>query len=155
MPSTKPSRLQPEPCLSPSELLETLRLRPGECVAEIGLGPYCEEMARAVGPEGRVFPVEPAHDPRIPQACCDRLVIANLWGYLDDPLAMLGEAARLLREDGRLVIIERHESQPGGTSFRELIQALEHNCWDIHRHGDAGGLCYFIEASVTDESVQS
>jgi len=44
---------------------------------------------------------------------------------------------------------------PDSITIADVIRALEHNCWDVHRHGEAGSQCYFVEAGVTDESVQS
>lgn len=178
MPSMKESRAFPERHrnLAEADLLETLRLEPGLQVAEIGAGSgrFTLALARAVGPEGRIFAIEtepewfqmlrdrcgseaniePVHAPhhRTPlrSNCCDRILLANLWGELRDPAATLAEIARLLRGDGRLIIFERR----AGIDLPELVQLLERNCWDIHRHGDAGD-GYFLEVGVTDESVQS
>jgi ubiquinone/menaquinone biosynthesis C-methylase UbiE len=130
-------------------VIEALQLRPGLDVAEIGTGHFTTAIARAVGATGHVFAVTAHEERRLPSGCCDRVLMANMWPESGHPLTELAEAARLLREHGRLVVIE------AGVPFREVIRALEHNCWDVHRHGDAGKDHYFVEAGVTDESVQS
>ena len=45
----------------PAALVRALRLRRGETVAEIGCGPgyFTARLARAVGPAGHVFAVDP------------------------------------------------------------------------------------------------
>ena len=141
--------------LSESEAVEALQLQPGFTVAEIGLGQFVAKIAREVGPEGHIFPADAKRNDRLPDGCCDRVLMANRWAELDDPLATLAESARLLAEGGRLVIIERHRAEPGGINFPELIQTLEHNHWDVHRHGDAGAHCYYVEVGVSDQSCQS
>jgi SAM-dependent methyltransferase len=146
MPSMKQS---PAVRLTDSDVLEALALRSGMSVAEIGGARFPEAIEQAVGPRGRVFAADTAAVSGLPDASCDRVLMANIWTQADDPLAVLADAARLLREGGRLVIIESR------IPFPELLHILEHNCWDVHRHGAAGAHCYFIEAGVSDEGVQS
>jgi SAM-dependent methyltransferase len=111
-----------------------------------------------------IHPVEaPNHDTRLAAGCCDRVLVANLWAELTDPVATLREAARLLREDGRLIIIEWQAEAASPLAprpnarigFDEMLQLLERNTWDVHRHGNFGPDNYFLEAGVSDESVQS
>ena len=78
-------------------------------------------------------------------------------------MAMLREAARLLRHDGRMILIEwRHDSDcPSAPpahrriGFPEMVKLLEQNTWDVHRHGHASAHSYYLEGAVSDESVQS
>jgi ubiquinone/menaquinone biosynthesis C-methylase UbiE len=135
--------------LTDSDVLEALALRSGMCVAEIGGARFPEAIERAVGPHGRVLAADTSSMGGLPEACCDRVLMTNVWLEAGDPLEVLREAARLLRPDGRLVIVESR------VDFAELLKVLENNCWDVHRHGEAGQQCYFIEAGVSDESVQS
>jgi ubiquinone/menaquinone biosynthesis C-methylase UbiE len=145
--------------LTESHVLATLGLEPGMTVAEFGssTGSFTQAIARAVQPGGRVHTIQaPHHRTALPAASCDRVLMAILWAELSDPAAALREAARLLREDGRLVIVEWHAGHPNAhIAFDKLVHTLEHNSWDVHRHGDAGEHCYFVEAAVSDESVQS
>jgi SAM-dependent methyltransferase len=181
----------PDRChvLPQAELVELLELRPGMTVAEMGAGHgrLSSSLSNAVGPEGRVYAVEkepemlvslremrkgqsniqpvaaPCHDTSLAEHSSDRVLMANLMAELPDRIAALREAARLLREDGRLVLIEWRadgEHPPGPPQharieFREIVRLLENHSWDIHRHGSIGPHCVFIEASVSDEAVQS
>ena len=135
--------------LTDSDVLEALALRSGMCVAEVGAARFPEAIERAVGPQGSVMAADTSSMSGLPDACCDRVLMTNVWLEAGDPLEVLREAARLLRPDGRLVIIESR------VEFPELLKILENNCWDVFRHGEAGAQCYFIEAGVSDESVQS
>jgi len=156
-------------------------------IAEIGAGAgdLILPISAAVGPAGHIFAVEIAPEPLVrlrerTQGCrcvdvveapyhatavaadsCDRVLMTNLWTELPDPIGTLGEAARLLRGEGRLVLIEWQtdakcaQAPKPRVGFREMIQLLEKNTWDIHRHGEAGPCSYFLEGAVSDESVQS
>jgi ubiquinone/menaquinone biosynthesis C-methylase UbiE len=135
--------------LTDSDVLEALALRSGMCVAEVGAARFPEAIAGAVGPQGSVMAADTSSISGLPDACCDRVLMTNAWLEAGDPLEVLREAARLLRPEGRLVIIESR------VDFPELLKILENNCWDVFRHGEAGAQCYFIEAGVSDESVQS
>jgi ubiquinone/menaquinone biosynthesis C-methylase UbiE len=163
--------------LDAAEIVDLLRLRPGMTVAEMGAGAgrFTLLIAEAVGPGGHVFALEAApelqsrfqqrcrdrhnihlieaayHQTLLACGCCDRVLTANLWPELAHPRAALREAARLLREDGRLVITDSRS----GLGLSQMVNTLERNCWDIHRHGNAGSSCYFLEAAPSDESVQS
>jgi len=172
--------------LPQSEIVEALKLRPGMNVAEMGAGAgtFIIPILEVVGSGGQAFAVEtapemleclreraqgyhnfhvvqaPHHATLIATGSCDRVLIANLWAELSDPIAVLREAARLLREDGRLLIIDWHaraqcpQAPSTRIGFREMVRLLEKN-WDIHRHGEVGPHSYFLEAAVCDESVQS
>ncbi len=141
--------------LPKSEVAEILSLRPGMTIAAVGIG------AADLVPETRVIAVESLDVPSSPPGSCDRILLANQWAGLPDPLAALRQAASLLREDGRLILVEwhAHANCPGApeprVALHEMVWLLEHNAWDIHRHGDIGPHCYFLEAAVSDESVQS
>ena len=150
--------------LPTAELVEVLNLRRGMSVAAIGpgAGGLTAELSGTVGSAGKAFAIEsPEQTGPIPSDSCDRVLIANLWAALPDPLAVLREAARLLRADGRLILVEwQADSQcPEAPSTRiglqDMVRLLERNTWDIHRHGELGPHCYFLEAGVSDESVQS
>jgi len=173
--------------LPKSDVVEILRLQQGMVVAEIGAGAgdLILPISEAVGPAGHTFAIEMAPEPLVrlrettqdsrnvhvveapyhatPVAAdsCDRVLMANLWTELPDPIATLREAARLLRGEGRLILIEWQtdakctQAPSPRIRFNEMIQLLEKNTWDIHRHGEAGPCSYFLEAAVSDESVQS
>lgn len=138
------------------ELMEVLDLRAGMSVVGIGtpaahLG---ERVHSQIGPAGRHEVVEPHQCGRIElrDDSCDVVLLADAWRALDDRHAALGEAARILREGGRLVILERrHEGEPSAA----LVDYLERHGWTIEAHREAGDHAYLITATVSDESVQS
>ncbi len=156
------------------EIVELLGLRPGMTVAELsgGSSRLVVKISDIVGPAGHVYAVDerlargagdrqnveriqaPVHATSLPENCCDRILMVESLGKMSNPAQILDEASRLLREGGRLIVAEPREggSQAG---FDELVCALEKHSWDIHRHGDATGAWYFLEASVSDQSVQS
>jgi ubiquinone/menaquinone biosynthesis C-methylase UbiE len=186
-----PARNDPDRCglLSQVEVVELLDLRPGMAVAEMGAGEgrLTSSLSNLVGPEGRVYAIETEpkllanlherrksqpniqpvgatwHDTGLANHCSDRVLMANLLSELSDPVAVLHEAARLLRETGRLFLIDWRadgDHPPGPplharVGFPEIVTLLENHSWDIHRHGSVGSHCIFIEASVSDEGVQS
>jgi hypothetical protein len=87
----------------------------------------------------------------IAEHACSRVVMHDLWTELRDPVATLREAARLLRQDGRLEIVERRSR----IELRELVRLLENNGWDIHSSTSVGEDGYLLEAAICDESVTS
>jgi ubiquinone/menaquinone biosynthesis C-methylase UbiE len=156
-------------------------------IAEIGLGAgdVVLEICRAIGPAGHLFAIAPAPEEAarvrdtardcgnvhiiesqpnatsIGEGSCDRVLMANVWAELPDGRAALREARRLLRDEGRLVVVEwqahaRHGDAPElRVGMRDMVRLLENEVWDIHAHGDLGSHCYFLEAGISDESVQS
>ena len=172
-----------------AEMVDLLELRPGMTVAEMGAGHgrLTSSLSHAVGPEGRVYAIErepeplaslrekrkcqpniqpvaaPSHNTGLAEHSSDRVLMANLLRELPDRIATLREAGRLLKEDGRLLLIEWRndgEHPPGPPlhariGFGEIVRLLENHNWDIHRHGAVGPHCVFVEASVSDEAVQS
>lgn len=119
-------------------------------MADVGAGPgyFTLRLARAVGPEGRVFAVDPepamlavlrrrlervglrhvtlvlgrADDPLLPRASCDLVFLANAYHHLKDGPRFLRYATRALKPGGRLVTIdfERRET-PVGPPVRHRV----------------------------------
>jgi len=111
---------------------DALRPSPGETIVDIGCGNglLTQELARAVGPSGRVVGVDPSADMRALalERCADHAAVAIKDGladalpmedgkadkavavqvleYLDDIPAAMREANRVLRPDGRFVAID-------------------------------------------------
>jgi ubiquinone/menaquinone biosynthesis C-methylase UbiE len=121
--------------LPPEKVLAHLSLSSGMNVADIGAGTgyFALPMARAIGPNGRLFAVDLQHDmlaklreklsapdaphnieliegdaasTPLPGALCDLVLMAHLWPELVHPPAALQEAARILRRGGRLAILD-------------------------------------------------
>jgi len=115
-------------------LAELLGLKPGGRVAEIGAGDgtLAVEMARRVGPSGRVFATELGAEERdairerarsegvanlevieaqlaatgVPDRCCDAVFMRNVYHHLTDPKAIARDIQRALVPGGTLVVID-------------------------------------------------
>jgi len=177
------------PTLEPDDVVEILTLQPGMAVAEFGAahGRFTLPVSEAVGDAGHVFALESSphhlavlrdrlrgrrnihlveaqpHATPLAAGSCDRALMPGLWAELPDPIAALREAARLLRENGLLILIEWHAHVQNASapppqarmSLEQCVNMLENNGWNIHRHGSIGPDHYYLLASVSDESVQS
>ena len=123
----------------PAALVRALGLRPGQTVAEIGagVGYFTLRLARAVGPRGRVYAVDPEprmlepllgrlrkaglrqvtpvlgrdDDPLLPPASCDLVLAVNTYHHVPDGPAFLRRLARLLRPHGRLANVDFHRRE--------------------------------------------
>src|SRR5207302_226040 len=116
----------------PERVVETLRLRPGMTVADLGAGTgyFARRFAAAVGPTGKVLAldtepemleelrrrapdattietrrVEP-DDPRLAPASVDLIFICNTGHHLHERVRYYGKLRRALRRGGRLVLVD-------------------------------------------------
>jgi SAM-dependent methyltransferase len=117
----------------PDQIMDTLRLAEGSSVAEIGAagGWFTMHLARRVGPNGAVYAediqremidgiarraqreklpwVTPilgtATDPRLPSGL-DAILIADVYHEVEDPVALLRNAARSLKPQGLLGVVD-------------------------------------------------
>jgi ubiquinone/menaquinone biosynthesis C-methylase UbiE len=121
--------------LPPAEVVASLELRPGMCVADVGAGTgyFSLPLAAAVAPGGVVKAVDfepemlaflrgklaaqdaPANVEMVqgsalattlPEASCDLALLANVWHELDALGAVLAETRRILRGGGRIAILD-------------------------------------------------
>jgi SAM-dependent methyltransferase len=118
----------------PDAVVRALGLGRGAVVADIGSGPgfFTLRLARAVGPEGHVYAVDPeplvldrlrerlgaagvtnvtpvlgqAGDPMLPPGCCDLALIVNTYHHIADGPAFLRRVVRVLRPGGRVADID-------------------------------------------------
>jgi ubiquinone/menaquinone biosynthesis C-methylase UbiE len=120
----------------PDQIVQALGVRAGQTVCDIGSGPgyFTLRLARAVGPQGRVFAVdvEPrildvlreriearqlrnvtpvlglGDDPLLPAASCDLILIVDTYHHFPDRTAYLRRLATILRPGGRVANIDYH-----------------------------------------------
>lgn len=120
--------------LPPAEVIAELALQPGETIADVGAGTgyFSLPLAHAVGPLGKVCAVDAqpemlswvkrklenacltnieliraeADQTGLPASSCSVFFLANIWHEIDDKMAVLGEAMRVLKPDGRIAILD-------------------------------------------------
>ncbi|HSC29177.1 MAG TPA: methyltransferase domain-containing protein, partial [Vicinamibacterales bacterium] len=135
------------------DILETMGVRPGSMVADIGAGDgfFTTRLATAVGPSGRVYAVDISDqalarlrrrladdgaenvivikgapdDPRLPNGTLDAALIVNAYHEMDEHQAMLAALRRALKPDGRLVIVEPISERRRGASRAEQVRSHE------------------------------
>jgi len=116
------------------EIVAALRLQPGMAVADVGAGTglFTELMARAVGPEGRVYAVDIAPEfvaaierrmrgaglgnvqgivntqrsTLLPPGSVDLVFLADTYHHFEYPVDMLRSIHEALRPGGELVVID-------------------------------------------------
>ena len=115
-------------------LAAVLSISPGQRVAEIGAGAgaMTADMARRVGPEGRVYSTELSPERRdeirarvereslrnvviveagaaetnLPDACCDAILMRNVYHHITDTRPFTASVRRAVRDGGRLAIVD-------------------------------------------------
>lgn len=118
----------------PDRVVEALKLRPGDTVADLGAGTgyFTWRLARAVGPAGRVLAVDiqpemledlrrsmreravtnvvavlgTERDPRLPEAGVDLVLMVDVYHEFAYPREMLAAIRRALKPAGRVAFVE-------------------------------------------------
>lgn len=113
---------------------QELQLKPGMAVCDMGSGNgyHTLPIARAVGPQGKVFAVEVQpemlemlkeratregveniepilgeyHDPKLPPASCDMILLVDVYHEFSHPGPMLAAMRKALKPDGVLAMVE-------------------------------------------------
>jgi ubiquinone/menaquinone biosynthesis C-methylase UbiE len=169
--------------LPPSEVINSLELQSGTSVADIGAGTgyFTLPIARAVGSGGKVHAVdfqagmldilgkkllEPnaltnitlvhgtATHTTLPDKCAEFVFLANIWHEVDDHALILKESARILKNKGRLAILDWRldvQHPPGPPSEHRIpantvVETLKLNGWNVERAGNVGKYSYLIMA---------
>src|SRR5215470_7138777 len=138
----------------PDALVRALDIRPGAWVADLGAGTgYFEKrLATAVGPGGVVFAVdtepnligylrtraEGEHtpnvtpvlaspsNPRLPPGSCDLVLVVDTYHHIDDRLAYFHALRRVLRRDGRVVVVDwQKRSLPVGPEMEHKLDRTQ------------------------------
>jgi predicted methyltransferase len=133
-------------------IFSAMGIRPGAIVADVGAGEgfFTTRLARAVGPEGRVYAVDinkgsldklrrrlaegsienvtviesEPDDPKLPEQTLDAALIINAYHEMRQHQAILTKLTRALKPAGRLVIVEPIMPSRRGKSRAE--QARQH-----------------------------
>ncbi|HXV77356.1 MAG TPA: methyltransferase domain-containing protein [Candidatus Polarisedimenticolaceae bacterium] len=149
------------------EIARLIELAPGIRLADVGAGDgrFGAEIAHRVGPSGHVYLTEidddeldelralaerreagnltvlagAEDDTRLPDGCCDAVLLRYVVHHMGDPAAMHASVRRSLKTSGRLLVIEKTE--PGdGIAEDDLIDAVTRAGFRVvSRHPDWGG----------------
>jgi predicted methyltransferase len=120
----------------PHEVMQTLAIRPGEVLADIGSGSgyFTLRLAHHVGTAGRVYAVDinpemirhldsrardaglsnvrtilaRPDDPLLPEPV-DRFLVVNVWHHIDDRVGYLTRMASKLKPGGQVIVIDFHK----------------------------------------------
>jgi ubiquinone/menaquinone biosynthesis C-methylase UbiE len=133
----RPERIQEE---NPEEMLEQLKVLPGMTVCDMGCGDgyYTIELARRVGPTGKVIAVDIQpemlqelsrrceqnnlknvdmilglpHDPKLPEGKLDLILMVDVYHEFSNPIEMLESMRNSLKKDGRIALVEFRGEDP-------------------------------------------
>jgi ubiquinone/menaquinone biosynthesis C-methylase UbiE len=121
-------------------LIEALKFREGEVVADIGCGSgfISRKIARKIGKTGVIYGVEVqqemldllvrrmaqfkidtvkpvlgiATDPKLPPGSCDTMILVDVYHEFDFPYEMIHRMIAGLKKGGRIVIVEYRKEDP-------------------------------------------
>ncbi len=124
----------------PDKVVAALELAPGMTAADVGAGTgyFTVRLARAVGPTGTVYATDlqpemlkllaatvtreritnariiraTEHSAELPAACCDLVLLVDVYHELSDPAAVMAGIHAALRPGGRLVLVEYRGEDP-------------------------------------------
>jgi ubiquinone/menaquinone biosynthesis C-methylase UbiE len=133
----RPEREQEE---QTDRMIQTLDLKPGEKVADIGAGTgyITRRLARAVAPDGTVFAVDiqpemltlltnqfthagitnvqpvlgTLTDPKLPGNTLDRVIMVDVYHEFSHPWEMLDAITRSLKPGGQVIFVEYRAEDP-------------------------------------------
>jgi ubiquinone/menaquinone biosynthesis C-methylase UbiE len=131
----------------PRDLVRALRLKRGQVIAEVGAGPgyFTPLLARAVGPSGHVYAVDPEaavldvlrqrvkgirnvtpvlsrdDDPMLPDGRCDVALIVNAYHHMHDGVAFLRRLASRLPRRARVINVDWDEVTEKGPPAKRRI----------------------------------
>jgi ubiquinone/menaquinone biosynthesis C-methylase UbiE len=159
-------------------IVETVGLKPGQAVADIGAGTglFTRLFAARVGPQGRVYAVDIARtfvegnlqraraarlenvvgivstqaDTRLEENSVDVVFICDAYHHFEDPKAMLASIRRALKAGGTLVVVD-FERIPG-TSPDWILKHVRAGKEDFRREIEASGFRFAEEVKLMREN---
>lgn len=133
----------------PAAVVRALRLRRGQVIAEVGSGPgyFTSRLARAVGPSGHVYALDPEpavldvmrkrirkagvrnvtpvlsrdDDPLLPDGRCELAVIINVYHHMHGGAAFLRRLVSRLARGARVVNVDWNEDSEFGPPPRRRV----------------------------------
>jgi SAM-dependent methyltransferase len=118
----------------PDEVIAEMKLKPGDTVADIGVGTgfFARRIAKQVAPEGVVYGVDiqpemlellgefckkegienvkpvlgDMDNPKLPEASLDWIILVDAYHEFGDPEAMLAHMRKALKPTGRVALLE-------------------------------------------------
>jgi ubiquinone/menaquinone biosynthesis C-methylase UbiE len=133
----RPERIQEE---NPQEMLEQLDVKPGMTVCDMGCGDgyYTIELAKKVGPSGKVIAVDiqpemlqelsrrcqrsdlknvemilgEPHNPKLPVGKIDLILMVDVYHEFSNPVEMLDAMRKSLSPKGRIALVEFRGEDP-------------------------------------------
>jgi len=152
------------PANAPDEIIESLRIKEGDVIADIGSGGgyFTLRFAIEVGKTGRVYAVDTkaeyldfvgrmaeregldnvvpslaeGDEMNLPEGALDLVFARNVFHHLPDPAVFFRKAGRFLKPRGRIAIIEH--APAGGFSFVGMFRHYT-PVEEILRHMEAAG----------------
>jgi ubiquinone/menaquinone biosynthesis C-methylase UbiE len=152
----------------PDKVIESLQIRPGDRAADLGSGSgyFTFRLARAVGPEGKVYAVDidqdmnralaerakkegfanvevilaKPDDPLLPPPGVDLIFTSNTYHHIQDRVRYFANLKKYLHGGGRIAIIEfnRNAWLPGGhyTPSEVIKKEMEQAGYALQREFD-------------------
>jgi predicted methyltransferase len=124
----------------PNSALESIGIKPGMTVADVGAGSgyFTVRLSRLVGPQGKVYAqdVQPEmlrilrrrldkanfanittvlgteNDPKLPENSLDLILMVDVYHEFAQPQLMLRKLRESLKSDGRMVLLEYRKEDP-------------------------------------------
>ena len=122
------------------QMVDALKLREGEVVADIGVGSgyVARKIAKRIGPSGLIYGVDiqqemldvlakrmamfriatvkpilgETNDPKLPPESCDTMIMVDVYHEFDQPYEMITAMVKALKPGGRIVFVEYRGEDP-------------------------------------------
>lgn len=124
----------------PALLIKSLKLKPGDNVADIGCGSgyFTRRLAKPIGPKGTVYAVDiqpemltilkakmaeagvdnykpilgTIEDPKLPESAIDLVLFVDVYHEFSHPYEMISNICKSLKKGGRIVWVEYRKEDP-------------------------------------------